>query len=381
MAMIGSLRNFTTMLKSMSTLGINNSLVKLFVENKEDKNELSIIYSTFFWLFFSISAILGVLVFLFSNAISNFLFFKNSFAIPIQVFGISLPLIVINAFWLAIYNGLEKFKKIVIIQIISNLLVFIISTYLIWKHQIFGGLLAIALGEVMMVFVTFVFVRKELNFFQFNLQKTISKKHVKVIQNFSIMALLTAVIAPLSLIFIRNLIVSKLSIETAGLWDATNRLSVFYMMFFNTGLSLYYMPKLASLKSDDEFKAELKSYFSFLVPLFFVMLLIIFFLRSYIINTAFTNEFKEINSLLIWQMLGDFFRIVTLAFGFQIVVKMMIRKYFIIEIIFNGCYFLFSYFLIDVFKISGVLQAYFYSNLISFFIVIIMFRNLFYKYK
>jgi PST family polysaccharide transporter len=36
------------MIKSVATLGINNSFIKLFVENKEDKNELGIIYSTFF---------------------------------------------------------------------------------------------------------------------------------------------------------------------------------------------------------------------------------------------------------------------------------------------------------------------------------------------
>lgn len=83
------------------------------------------------------------------------------------------------------------------------------------------------------------------------------------------MALLSAVIAPLTLILIRNTIVQNYSINEAGVWDAVNRLSSFYMLFFNTGLSLYYMPKLASLNTDDEFKTELKSYFKTLVPLFF----------------------------------------------------------------------------------------------------------------
>jgi PST family polysaccharide transporter len=48
MASLGSFRNFAGMIKSVATLGINNSFIKLFVENKEDKNELGIIYSTFF---------------------------------------------------------------------------------------------------------------------------------------------------------------------------------------------------------------------------------------------------------------------------------------------------------------------------------------------
>jgi PST family polysaccharide transporter len=52
MALTGSFRNFALMIKSVATLGINNSIVKLFVENKEDKKELSVIYSTFFGFFY-----------------------------------------------------------------------------------------------------------------------------------------------------------------------------------------------------------------------------------------------------------------------------------------------------------------------------------------
>ena len=48
MALLGSFRNFTSIVKSISTIGINNSIIKLFVENKEDRDELNVIFSTFF---------------------------------------------------------------------------------------------------------------------------------------------------------------------------------------------------------------------------------------------------------------------------------------------------------------------------------------------
>ena len=83
---------------------------KAIVENKNDKKELSIIYSTFFWIFLIISVILGCVVLVFSGSIAEFLFFSRRFVIPIQFFGLLLPFVVINAFWIAIYNGLEKFK-------------------------------------------------------------------------------------------------------------------------------------------------------------------------------------------------------------------------------------------------------------------------------
>ena len=174
MALTGSFRNFALMIKSVATLGINNSIVKLFVENKEDKKELSVIYSTFFWVFLFISAILALLILVFAAPISGFLFYTNNYTMPIRFFGILLPFMVINTFWLAIYNGLEKYKVIVIIQILSNILVFVLTAFLIWKQNIFGGLLSIAIGEFLMVVVTFLFVKNDSDYFKFDLHKIMS---------------------------------------------------------------------------------------------------------------------------------------------------------------------------------------------------------------
>jgi len=379
MALMGSFRNFALMLKSVATLGISNSIVKLFVENKEDKRELSVIYSTFFWIFLFISTALALFVLLFASPISTFLFYTNTYTTPIRFFGLLLPLMVINSFWLAIYNGLEKFKRILLIQIISNVLVFGLTALLIWKKNIFGGLLSVAFGEVLMVLVTFIFVSRQADYFKFDLQKLISKKYFNTIKKFSVMALLTAIIAPLTLLFIRNMIVEKYAIQEAGIWDAVNRLSSFYMIFFSSGLSLYYMPKLASIHTESEFKTELKSYFKVFVPLFLVMLIVIYIAKGIILKLAFTPDFSKVESVLIWQLLGDFFRIMTLAFGFQILVKTMMKRYFLVEIVFNSMYFLLSFYLIEENATEGVLQAYFITNVLCFLLVLFLFRKLFYS--
>jgi len=379
MALMGSFRNFTSMLKSIATLGINNSIIKLVVENKDDKAELTIIYSTFFWLFLSVSVLLGISTICYAKTISAFLFYSANFSIPIQFFGLILPLIVINTFWLAIYNALGKFKKIILIQIISNVLIFIFAGLLIWKKNISGGLLSVVIGEILMIAVAFIFVIKEKEYFKFDLQKSINLKYLKSIKSFTLMALLSAILAPLTLVFIRNNIVQYNSIEEAGIWDAINRFSGFYMVFFNSGLSLYYLPKLASLKTDFEFKNELKSYFKIIVPIFLLMLIIIFLSKKIIINLAFTAAFSNINQLLIWQLLGDFFKVMTLAFGYQISVKTMMKEYFIGEIFFNLSYFLLSVYLMKNNAIEGVLKAYFYTNVVLFLLILFFFRKILFK--
>jgi PST family polysaccharide transporter len=190
------------------------------------------------------------------------------------------------------------------------------------------------------------------------------------------MALLSAIIVPLTLILIRTQIINRYSIEEAGIWDAVNRLSSFYMLIFSSGLSLYYMPKLASLETEVEFKEELKSYFKILVPLFLIILIVVFFAKEIIVDLAFTPAFSKIKGLLIWQLSADFVRIMALAFGYQILVKAMIKKYFIIEIAFHLVYLFLSYYLVQFYSLEGALQAYFFANLFSFTLILWMFRKL-----
>lgn len=379
MTFLGSFRNFTTMSKSIATLGVSNSLVKLVVENKEDEKELSLIYSTFFWLFLMISVVVSSVILIFSSSISELLFFSTDYKAPIQFFSLTLPFIVINTFWISIYNAFERFKTIIVIQVVSNVLVFIISALLIWKQNIVGGLLAIAISEIIMVLVTFIFIKKEKGFFNFEVKRVLNNKHLKEIRKFSSMALLSAIIIPLTLISIRNLLIQNYSFEEAGIWDAVIRLSGFYMILFSSGLTLYYLPKLASLSTDEEFKNELKDYFKTLVPLFILMIILIFIFKDLIIKIAFTQEFNKVSEILIWQLLGDFFRIMSLAFGYQILVKTMMFKFFLIEIVYNLSYFILSYYLMKTFSSEGVVMAYFYSNLLMFFILLFMFRKIFYK--
>lgn len=376
MALMGSFRNFSAMLKSLATLGINNAIIKLFVENKEDQEELTAIYATFFWIFFGLSTLIGVSTFLFAETISVFLFSNAGYVLPVEIFAITLPLIVLNAFWMAVYNGLEMFRKIIIIQILSNIVVFAVTALFVWNGNIRGGLISIAVSEVAMVAVTFAFVRKDRQYFIFRPKRIISKKHSAVIGKFSLMSLLSAVIVPLVLILIRNKIMAVHSTAEAGIWDGVTRLSGFYMIFFNTGLSLYYMPKLSALQTDDAFKKELWFYFKTLVPLSIVLLAGIYMFRGLAVELAFTKEFFTIKDILIWQLIGDFFKIMALAFGYQIVVKTMMKTYFIGEMLFNVAYLSLSFYFASA-GAEGVLKAYCFSSILSLLFVVFVFRKLF----
>lgn len=376
MALIGSFRNFANFSKSTATLGLNNSVIKIMVEHKENQKELSLIFQTFFSIFIVISVLFSALLVFFSIDISNYLFFSDAYSNYIKLFAVFLPFMIVTVLFSSVLNSFERYKRIVKIQIASSVFVFVTSILLIYYIGLSGGILSVILGEIILFFVTYFYFRKQFDFINYGINFNLEKAHLKTIFSFSQMAFISAVLIPLSLIIIRNFIVKNYSIQEAGVWDALNRISSFYMMFFGSGLSLYYMPKLASIETDIEFKEELKAYYKTLVPLFLVVILLVYFFRTFIVKLALTDEFIVVNDLMIWQVLGDLLKIMSLAFGFQILVKTMLVRYFIIEIVFNLVYVLLAWYLLPTQSVEGVVQAYFIANLCSFCLMLFFFRKL-----
>jgi len=84
-----------------------------------------------------------------------------------------------------------------------------------------------------------------------------------------------------------------------------------------------------------------------------------------------------VKEIIIWQLLGDLLKVMSLAFGYQILVKTMMKRYFAVEIIFNLAYFGLAYFMIQTENVAGAVKAYFFANIISFVLMLVLFRKLF----
>ena len=374
MALTGNFRNFTSLFKSISILGLKEGLIKLFLENSESKEEKNNVISSFLVFFLSLSFFLAFLVLFFAEDFSLYLFKETLFATYLRYFAVLLPFFVLQTLLVTLFNANQEFKKIVGIQIVTNIFLFVSSFYLIYNQNLNGAFFAIAIADFISFVVTIIFVRER---FIFSLK--FQSSYLYTISKFIAMALVSAIVIPVTAILVRNYIIDHSNLYNAGIWEAITRISGFYMMFFSAGLSLYYLPKLSALQTDIEFKAELKYYFKILVPVFAGVLLLVFLLKDIIISIALTSEFKPVSELLIWQLIGDLFRIMTLAFGFQILVKAMVIKYVLVEVIYNVLFLIVSFFLFDSFHVKGIMQAYVIANAITFFMVLFMFRKLFLK--
>ena len=376
MALVGNLRNFMTSLESISTLGFQNGIVKYVAEYEKDKTELQKIIGTVFISLFCVVIILSGILFFFASYWNNQIFgntFEYSFVF--KVLALTMPWYAFSIFFISVINGLGQFKKVIWISILGNVLSLLVSLVLILNYQTLGALLVIVITPALLFFMTFYFVNKEISFFNGVCLRSFNTKIIKNLSSYSLMALVSSVLGPLVLLAIRNNVIATVGIDEAGYWETITRISSYYMMFVTTILSVYFFPKLSNAKSNLETKPIFWSYYKSILPLFIAGIIVIYFLRFFIIELLFTKEFLPVASLFFWQLIGDILKVTFLILGFQFFAKKLTLPFIIFEITSFAVLYFSSIYLIQFFGIQGVLIAQVFDNLIYLLILVIFFRK------
>ena len=206
-----------------------------------------------------------------------------------------------------------------------------------------------------------------------------SKAAALRLSNFSKMAIVSLILLPLAQMIVRTYLMDKKGTDEAGLWESMNRISNIYLTVITTSLSVYYLPKLAALKKEDEIRQEVMSVYKLLIPfLLFVSLVLIAF-KYYIINILFTERFQAMQDLFYFQLLGDMLKKATWVLGYLLVAKAMAKTYIIVEVISVSLFVVLSIFSINQFGTIGATIGYAAAFLCQLVIMMFIFRKLLFK--
>lgn len=376
MALTGNLRNFLTSLENITTLGFQNGVVKYIVEHKNNNDELKKIISTVFLSLVSISLFLSAILFLFSMYWNEFIFGKNSeYTNIFKILALVLPWYAVTVFLLAVINGLGKYKSVIYINIIGNIIGLIFSVCMIWQFKTFGALLSIIIPPSLLFFVAFYFINKDIHFFS-TISFAFFDFHVlKNLSSYSLMALVSSVIGPLVFLSIRNNIITTLGIEQAGYWESMNRIATYYFMFVSTILSVYFLPRLAFVTSKRATKKVFWSYYTGIVPFFIFGLLLLYLFRIFVVKLLFTHAFIPVSNLFFWQFLGDIFKVISLILGYQFFAQKLTKAFILTELMSLSLMFTFSHYFILWYGIQGVVIAHALTYFIYLTVLSIYFRK------
>ena len=178
---------------------------------------------------------------------------------------------------------------------------------------------------------------------------------------------------------VRNMITDKISEEEAGIWTGMIFISKNYMVFSNALFTLYVLPKFAGISTKFDFTKELKSIYKTLLPIFGVGMVAIFFMRNVVIGLLFEGDYSDMSPLFKWQLMGDFVRLSAVVLAHQFVAKKLVRNFIFTELVSLALFFIFSYYLVDIYGIEGVPMAHLFRYIVYFIIVFILVLRYFKK--
>lgn len=379
-AKIGSLRNLLAMLTSFASVGIFSGVVKYVAEYKEDREQLQKLFSTtFVFMLFGTLAV-SVTLFFGADYFSETIFKSNDFTYLIRLLAVMVPFISLNRIFNGVVNGLSRYKKLAKIDLFSYILSAILTVILLLTNNIDGALLAIAITPLVQVVVLlFIFVKILKEYIQFS-KLSFKIPMAKELLAFSLMSFFSTVLLNYVEIDIRLMITNRLSESEAGVWTGMTYISKNYMVFSSAIFSLYVLPKFAGIYSKKDFKKEVISIYKTLLPLFGVGMILIYFLRKYIVHIIYPG-FEGMEVLFKWQLLGDFIRIATIVLGYQFVAKKMVLNFIFSEVLSLAIFYGLSYYLVGLYGVEGVVIAHFIRYIISFGVILYLVMRYFRKQK
>lgn len=373
-ALVGQLQNFTSIFTTIGAGGINNGVVKFVSEYKEDETELQKYLRNGFKLTTYFSCISGFFLIILSTYLSRWVLFEEKYNYLFILFGVNLVLLSFNNFFLSVLNGFKEFKKFVVINIFTNIISLIFTVVLVWLYDLKGTLVALVTYQGFVLFITLYYLNKKA-WFSKQLWGSWDTQVVRKYFSYSLMALVTAMTVPVSQLLIRGYIIKEYSIKDAGFWEGMNKISAMYLMFITTSFSVYYLPKLAEITDNKILRQEIVKTYKIITPLICVTLLMIYFLKDLVINILFTKEFYPMKELFLWQLIGDFFKIMSWLLAFVMVAKSMTKLYVTTEILFAISLVLLSYYFIDHFGVLGSTQSYCINYFLYFVVMLVVFSK------
>lgn len=377
LALIGNLRNFVGSFQTVSTLGFYKGAVKYISEFKDNSIELSKTLSTIYYTGFISTVIISFFCYFNAEWINDVIFpTYNDYAHVIKVFAIVLPFYALNMFSFSIMNGFSKYKILIIINIIGQILSVSIALLLIYQNTIDGALISVVIAESLIFLITLVGITNRKSLVSSIKASNVSFDILKKLSPYSLMALFTAVFLPLVAIAIRSYIIENIGYKDAGFWEAMTRISSYYLMLVSSLIALYLLPRFAEINDTKAFKKEVFSFYKTIIPFLVGGLIIIYILKHYIVLAVFSAEFKPVEDLFLFQLLGDFVKILSIIIAYQFLAKKMFWHYILTEAFLIIILYITSVYFIDLFDdVKGAVVAHFVSYVMYYGIILLIFGS------
>lgn len=142
--------------------GIGVTLTRYVAKHRDNNKELTgILIETLSKFNMITSAIIAIIMFVFADKLSNILSENTNITFYLRITAFSVFFTSVSLLWQCVLQGFEEFRKIAIIQIINNIIGFLLSLILTKIYKITGAVISLLILQVLNYIVMYMVSKKK----------------------------------------------------------------------------------------------------------------------------------------------------------------------------------------------------------------------------
>lgn len=357
-AVIGQFQNAVSIVVSLAGGVVATGVTKATAQHFDDEAKQHAVWQTAIRFSLVASIMAAIVLLLMGDRLAQWLLHRADMSNVFVWLALTLPAMAANNLLLAIVNGKKEVGIYVIANIIGSLISMVVTGLLAFNFGLYGTLIAFTINPAIVLLSTTVIVARRDWFKTKFLWGQVNSLALRELSGYGLMGLTSALTVPVTFMLIRDHLSTNLGLRAAGYWQASWKISEIYLMLVTTTLSVYYLPRLAEIRTSHELKTEIIKVYRFVMPVVILGAVTIYLLRDFIIHTLFTPDFLPMRELFKWQLAGDVIKIGAWILGYIMLGRAMVKIFVVTEIIFSVLFILLSCILVGIFGLVGVAMAY-----------------------
>jgi PST family polysaccharide transporter len=357
-AIIGQFQNAVSIVVSLAGGVVASGVTKVTAQHYDDEAKQHAVWQTAIRFSLLASLLAGICLLFIGNSLAEWLLHRTDMSSVFIWLALTLPAMAANNLLLAILNGKKEVGIYVVANIIGSFLSLLVTGLLAYNFGIYGALVAFTINPAIVLLSTTTMVARRDWFKAKFLWGRINRPALHELSGFGLMGLTSALTIPVTFMIIRDYLATNLGLTAAGYWQASWKISEIYLMLVTTTLSVYFLPRLAEIRSATELRAEIFKVYRFVMPIVLMGAVTIYLLRDFIIHTLFTPDFLPMRELFPWQLIGDVLKIGAWITGYVLIGQGMVKIFLSVEILFSISFVLLSWIFVKKWGLQGVPMAY-----------------------
>lgn len=331
-AVIGQFQNIVALAGAFASGATGQGVVRYTAEFRDDSDRLHDLWRTAGTVTCAGSALVGLGLIVFSGPLAHSALLDRGYQPIIVLLAVGLVFLAFNGVLLAIINGRQDTRLFVRASVAGSMITLAFTVAMMFWQGLMGALIALAINQSLALAATMILARREPWLKVRNLFGRIDMPTLRRLGRYVAMAAVAAIATPVAQLIIRRHLVGEVGLDRAGLWEAMNRLSAMYMLFFTSTLSLYYLPRIAEIRTKSELRTEVGRTFAVVTTAVSVVSMTLYLLRHIVVQLLFDSKFLPMTELFVPQLIGDTLKLSSWTFAYVMIGRGMTTVFIVSEI-------------------------------------------------